>query len=206
MRPSLRTRYSRSWNSRRKQRNVLAAPACGPRHQVHGEIADAQDGLLHHGFAAPAERLDASQQFDKGKWLDEIVVAAGPQAAHAIVDLAKGADDQDRGGDAAVAQPAHDRYAIDVGEHAIDRDHGILARGAPVQRFAAVRRDIHPVPVACERIRQLTGGLRIIFHDQNTVVTPGHDVCSPTIADAEPTHATDGNIGRQIKGCGRAEM
>src|SRR5882762_8655747 len=30
----------------RKQYDVLAAPAGGPRHQVDGEITDAQDGLL----------------------------------------------------------------------------------------------------------------------------------------------------------------
>src|SRR5580700_8555900 len=71
-----------------QQKNVLAAPAGPPRHQVDGEITDPQDGLLDDGVAAPAERLDARQEFDEGKRLHQIVVAAGAQAPHPVVDLA----------------------------------------------------------------------------------------------------------------------
>src|ERR1700730_6740028 len=45
-----------------EQQDVPAAPARGPRHQVDREIADAQDGFLDNGLAAPAQRLDARQQ------------------------------------------------------------------------------------------------------------------------------------------------
>src|SRR6267154_5467737 len=61
----------------RKKKNVLAASAGGPRHQVDGEITDTQDGLLDDGVTASAKRLDARQQFDKGKTLDQIVIAPG---------------------------------------------------------------------------------------------------------------------------------
>src|SRR5260221_6470071 len=57
------------------KRDVLAAPARGPRHQVDHEIADTQKRLLDDGVAAPAQRLDARQQFDEGKGLHQIVVA-----------------------------------------------------------------------------------------------------------------------------------
>src|ERR1700687_5559948 len=83
-----------------KEKNVLAAPAGGPRHQVDREIADAQDGLFDDGVAAPAKRLDARQQFDEGKRLDQVVIAPGTQAARPIVDLAERADDEARRGDA----------------------------------------------------------------------------------------------------------
>src|SRR3974390_1278471 len=43
----------------RKKRDILAAPAGGPRHQIDREIADAQDGLLDDGVAAPAQRARA---------------------------------------------------------------------------------------------------------------------------------------------------
>src|SRR4029453_16306487 len=85
-----------------KKKNVLAAPAGGSRHQVDREIADTQDGLLDDGVAAPAKRLDARQQFDEGKRLDQIVIAPGTQAAHPIVDLPERADDQDGCDDAVV--------------------------------------------------------------------------------------------------------
>src|ERR1700737_4287745 len=97
-----------------QQENVLAAPAGGARHQVDREVADAQDGLFGDDVATPAKRLDARQQFDERKRLDQIVVAAGPQAAHLVVDFSKRTDDQDGCGDAVVAQLTHDRDAIDV--------------------------------------------------------------------------------------------
>src|SRR5260370_6382074 len=129
----------------RKQKNILAAPAGGPRHQVDREIADAQDGLLDDGVAAPAKRLDARQQFDERKRLDQIVIAAGAQAAHPIVDLSERADDQDRRGDAVVAQLTHHRDAIDVRKHAVDRDHRIVAGDAATQRLVAARGQVHLV-------------------------------------------------------------
>jgi len=109
-----------------------------PRHQVDREIADAQDRLLDNGIAAPAKRLDARQQFDKGKRLDQIVIAAGPQAAYPIVDFSERADDQDGCGDAIVAQLTHDRDAINIRKHAVDRNHGIVAGAAATQRLIAV--------------------------------------------------------------------
>ena len=93
--------------------------------------------------AASAERLDARQQFDEGKRLDQIVIAAGAQTAHPIVDFAERADDQERGGDAIVAQLPHHRDAVDVRKHAVDRDHGIVAGRAAAQRFAAAGGQIH---------------------------------------------------------------
>src|SRR6202047_5255072 len=121
----------------RKKKNRLAAPAGGPGHPVDREIADAQDGLLDNGVAAPAKRFDARQQFDEGKRLDQIVVAAGTQAAHPVVDLSERADDQHRRGNAVVAQLTHHRDAIDVRKHAVDRDHGIVAGDAAAQRLVA---------------------------------------------------------------------
>src|SRR6202035_392425 len=85
-----------------EQQDVPAAPARGPRHQVDREIADAQDGFLDNGVAAPAQRLDARQQFHEGKRLDQIVVTAGAQATHPIVDFSERTDDQHRCGDADV--------------------------------------------------------------------------------------------------------
>jgi len=58
-----------------KKKNVVAAPAGGPRHQVDREITDAQDSLLDNGVTASAKRLDARQQFDERKRLDQIVIA-----------------------------------------------------------------------------------------------------------------------------------
>src|SRR5690349_4743771 len=79
-----------------KKVDILAAPAGGSRDQVNRKIADAQDGLLGDGVAAPAKRLEASQQLDEREWLDQIVVATGAQTANPVVDFSERADDEKR--------------------------------------------------------------------------------------------------------------
>src|SRR6516164_4523664 len=75
--------------------NLLAAPAGRLRGQVDCEIADAQDRLLGDGVAAPAKRFQSRQQFGEGERLDQIVVAAGPQATDLVVDYSERGDDQE---------------------------------------------------------------------------------------------------------------
>src|SRR5882757_3046079 len=162
-----------------QQGNVLAAAAYGPRYQLDREIAETEDGLLGNDVAASPQRLDTRQQFDKGKRLDEVVVAAGAQAADAIVDLPERTDDQDGRGDTVVAQLAHDRDAVDVRKHAVDRDDRIVAGGAAVQRLVAVGRQVHLVTAGRERIHELAGGFRVILDDQNTAMASCHGLQSP---------------------------
>src|SRR5258705_4696890 len=162
-----------------KKNNVLATPAGGPRHQVDREIADTQDGRLDNGVTAAAKRLDTRQQFDERKRFDQIVIAPGPQAAHPIVDFSECTDDQDGCGDAVVAQLAHDRDAVDIRQHAVDRDDGIVAGGAAAQRLVAAGSQIHLVTAGRERLDELTGGFRVILNDQNAAVTSRHGLPSP---------------------------
>src|ERR1700738_3429107 len=82
-----------------------AAAAAHATYQVELEIADTQQRFLDDGDAAPGQGLDPRQQFREGERLDQVIVAAGAQAAHAIVDLAERADDQGRRGDAVFPQP-----------------------------------------------------------------------------------------------------
>src|SRR6267143_439915 len=181
----------------RKKHNVLAAPAGGPRHQVDREIADTQDGLLDNGVTASAKRLDARQQFDERKRLDQIVIAPGTQATHPIVDFSERTDDQDGCGDAVVSQLTHDRDAIDVRKHAVDRDHGIVDGEAAAQRLVAAGGQIHLVTAGGERIHDLAGGFRVVLDDQNTAVTSCHGLPSPngwpkaeiSLAKSESRHA-----------------
>src|SRR3569623_1936213 len=126
----------------RQQRNLAAMTARTAGEQVDGEIADPQDGFLGHGVAAAAECLEPRQQFDEGERFDEIVIATGTQAADAVVDFAERGNDQDGRGDAVVTQLAHHGDAVDVGQHAVDGDDGVIADGTLVEGFAAVRREV----------------------------------------------------------------
>src|SRR6266852_1115596 len=162
-----------------KKKNVLAASAGGPRHQVDREIPDTQDGLFDNGVTASAKRLDARQQFDERKRLDQVVIAPGTQATHPIVDFSERTDDQDGRGDAVVAQLTHDRDAVDVRKHAVNRDHGIVAGDAAAQRLVAAGGQINLVTAGGERIHDLAGGFRVVLDDQNTAVTSRHGLPSP---------------------------
>src|SRR5262245_3983743 len=122
----------------RQQLDLLPAARHRPRDQVELEIADAQHRLLDDRAAAPGERFDPRQQFREGERLDEVVVAARAQAAHAIVDLAEGADDQSGREDALVAQPADDREPVDVRKHAIDDRDGMVGGGREPDALAAL--------------------------------------------------------------------
>jgi hypothetical protein len=78
-------------------------------------IADTQDRFLGNRVAAPAERLKAREELEERQGPDQIVVAAGPLATDFVVDFPERAKDQEGRGDAAIAQLADHRNAIDVG-------------------------------------------------------------------------------------------
>ena len=87
------------------------------RDQVHFQIADAQDGL-HRVLIlvlAPAQRLDAGDQFGQGVGLDEIVVGAGAQSRDPVFELAQGRQEQYRHIDAIGAQLGWQSFGADSG-------------------------------------------------------------------------------------------
>src|SRR5581483_9064369 len=169
----------------RQQHQLLAAPARTARDQIDREITDPQDGFLGDRIAAPEQRLEPRQQLDKGKRLDQIIVAAGAQAANAIVDLAERADDQERHRDAVVPQLAHHSDAVNIGQHAVDRDHAIVAGRGVAQRLAACGREVDQIAAARELLGELTSGFWIVLDHQNAAMTSCHDLsrkqCSWTL-------------------------
>src|SRR5690348_8152198 len=165
----------------RQKQNFLAAPAGGARDQIDGEIADTQDGFLGDGVAPSAQRLESRQQFEERKRLDQVIVAARTQAAHAIIDFAERADDQEGRGDAVIAQLPHDGDAVDIRQHTIDRDHRIIANRTETQRLAARRGEVHLIAAGRELFHQLTSGFRVVLDDQDTAMASRHGL-APRIA------------------------
>jgi hypothetical protein len=100
-------------------------------------IADTQDRFLGNRVAAPAERLKAREELEERQGPDQIVVAAGPLATDFVVDFSEPAKYQEGRGDAAIAQLADHRNAIDVEKHAVNRDHGTIVCRAMARRFVA---------------------------------------------------------------------
>src|SRR6266705_2296956 len=133
----------------------------------------------HAAFVANQILQQLKLPREKKNGLAEIVIAPGAQATHTVIDFSERTDDQDGCGDAVVAQLTHDRDAIDVGKHAVNRDHGIVAGDAAAQRLVAAGGQIHLVTAGGERIHDLAGGFRVVLDDQNTAVTSRHGLPSP---------------------------
>jgi hypothetical protein len=123
--------------------------------------------------------LRRAQQFREGKWLDEIIIAAGTEAAHPIVDLAKSADDQGGRDDPTFPEAPDDRKPIDIRKHAVDYHHSIIGRISTAQSVAAVARQINLIAARREEIHKLLGCFRIILNDENPASPSYHNLASP---------------------------
>ena len=80
----------------RPQIDRLAAARHAARQQVEHQIVDRQRRRLGRARGAAHQRLHAGQQLGERERLGQVVVAAGLQAAHAIVDRAARAQNQHR--------------------------------------------------------------------------------------------------------------
>jgi len=65
--------------------------------QVQFQVGHAQGGFefLDRTFT-PQQHFDTGGHFIRGERLGQVIVAAGTQATHALVDIGEGADHQDR--------------------------------------------------------------------------------------------------------------
>ena len=98
------------------------------RHALHAQLR-----RLHR------LRLPAQQHLDtRGERLGQIIVAARTQPAHALVHVGQGADHQYRRVDALRAQGADHVESVDIGQHAVERDHVVVAAQREFQALAAV--------------------------------------------------------------------
>ena len=77
-----------------KRRDGFTAPPHLARQQVQRESAGGQPRGLGGLRRPPDERLDARQQFGKGKRLGQIIIAAGLQPLDAIVHRGPGAENE----------------------------------------------------------------------------------------------------------------
>ena len=93
-----------------------------------GEAAVVEDFVVLAGnggpHAAAQQGLHPHQQLLEVKGLGEVVIGAGIEAAHLVLDASQGCEHQDRdlGGALIPAQPLAEGEAIDVGQHQIQQD------------------------------------------------------------------------------------
>jgi hypothetical protein len=158
----------------RQQFDFPAAASHCSCHEVQLEITDAHHRFLDYGGTAAGESLDTRQQFCEGKWLDEVIIATGAEAAHPIIDLAESADDQGGRDDPAFPKAPDNRESIDARKHAIDCHHGIVGRTSAAQSVVAVECQINLIAARREGIHKLIGRFWVVLNDENAAPPFGH--------------------------------
>ena len=104
----------------RPQIEHRAGPRDAPREQIEHEIVDGQRRRFRGAAGAAHQRLHARQQLRERERLGEVIVAAGLQAAHAVVHRSPRAQDQHRRQDAAAPHLLDEREAVAAREHHVD--------------------------------------------------------------------------------------
>ncbi len=118
--------YSSRRNSRGSRSIERSLAPGGARHQIELERTDPQRRIATFRRSAQ-QRLDPGNQLDDRERLGQIVVAAGTQPAHAVVDRTERAQDQNRGADVVLPQGLDDGEAVHAGQQAVD-DHDVGPR------------------------------------------------------------------------------
>ena len=118
----------------------IARPSrCGaPPSQVEAQVVDLDLLRVARLDAAPAEGADAGEELLEGERLREVVVGAGVESAHAVVDAVERGKQQDGGVDAAAAEGLAHLHAVDLGQHHVEDDDVVRAFEGHLQALLAV--------------------------------------------------------------------
>ena len=123
-RPVLRRKHSSRANSR-----GLSATGAPPTLTARSASSRTIGPLTRLGpdgrpVGSPGEGAQAGRELLVGKWLDQVVVSPGVEAADPILDGVTGGQDHDRQVGSAAAQVAQDLEARPVGQSEVE-DHGV---------------------------------------------------------------------------------
>jgi hypothetical protein len=115
---------------------------------------------------SPGQRAHPGQQLGERERLDEIIVGAGIEAGHPVVDGVARRQEQDRRRHATPAQVAQQRQSIELGQQQVEKDD-VVARG---QRMVASRDaiagDIDGVARFAQALPQRAGNAALVLDDQ----------------------------------------
>ena len=117
--------------------------------------------------APSAEVLDPGQQLGEGERLGQIVVAAGTQPLHAVVDLAQRGEKQHRRRVAGLAQVLNQAQSVQVRQHAVDDQQVERPDRSHQQAFPPVLGDLGAVPALAQTLGQILRRIAIVLDDQN---------------------------------------
>src|SRR5437660_2068482 len=146
----------------------LAGARHAPRQQIEDQVRDGQRRRLRRAGSAAHERLHAREQLGERERLGEVIVAAGLQAADAIVDRAPRAQNEHRRRHAAPPQLFDERQAVALRQHQVDDCGVVRLIERRDQARSAIREMVDGEPGFAQSARDELGDGRVVFDEQST--------------------------------------
>ena len=120
--------------------------------------------------------------------LRQVVVAAGLEPLHAVVDARLGGEEEHRRLDPLGARRLADREAVEAGEHDVEEDEVVPAAADHVERGLAFADDRDAVALGLQVFADALGQVLLVFdHENGTRLA--HEASSPA-SGAAAGHAT----------------
>ncbi len=155
------------------------------RRRIKLQVGETQD-LDRLVGRAPKQRADARKQLDEREGLDDVVVRAGVQSRDPVAHLVARGQHQHGQLAAGPPQPPADLEPVHVRHQDIEDDEirPVAVRLEALERFGAVRRQLHVVALEPQRAAERLAHRRIVVHDQDLhahIVAPE---CEGTLRDS----------------------
>src|SRR5215216_2589656 len=153
----------------RPQLDLAAAAKDATTVAVELDLAGAEDARNPLRLGAPQQRANARDQLRHGERLDDVIVGAGREAAHALVFFPprREHDDRQLRGLRPRAQPAAQLDARQAGQHPVEQNEIGHALGEFQLRFVAARGSLHRVAFRLEVVAKQQRERLLVFHDQD---------------------------------------
>ena len=132
---------------------------------VDRDVADLDHGV-GHACAAANQRAEASEQLGESKRLDDIIIRAGVEPAHAVADTVAGGEDE-HGGFSGLPQSSQNLEAVQAGEQQVEHDRLVFASLGFEEPFAAVGGLIGGVALFAKRLHQRLEQIGFVFDHEH---------------------------------------
>ncbi|MCU1239233.1 MAG: hypothetical protein JWP63_7200, partial [Candidatus Solibacter sp.] len=133
---------------------------------IEREIGDLE--AFGRGLSAAEKSADAGEEFDEGEGLDEVIVGAGFEAFHAVVEGAAGTEDEDRRADFAIANFLEDLKAVHVGQHAVEDEEIVIGGVDQIERGGAGEGGVDRVSGAFQPATEKIGNAFFVLDHENS--------------------------------------
>jgi hypothetical protein len=150
----------------RRQPNLPASARRRLRRGVQHQVLDGYP--IGPQFArTPQESAQPRQQLAKLEGLDQIIVGAGIEAAHAVVGSVTRGEHQNGEAQARLSQLPANLEAIGRGNHDVENGQIVCADGSLIERVFAVGGHIHGIGLLAQTFGNEISNSRIVFYHEN---------------------------------------